>query len=282
MKKLIIALTGIALVSGFTSCNRKGCTDPYGINYNKKSKKDDGSCTFPSIKLSFTQNFDGSSITKNEFNQMNYKNAKGDSISFTRLRYSISDIRFYLPNGDSVYVDGSYHLVDITDDATLTYILPSLSSFVDGKDYQAKFIGVGFNYGFDATDNVSGAYPDLNNANWQWPDGIGGGYHQLQMEGKFKDNTGTYTSYQYHNGSATKNPNGDFESNYRYIKLDNSGFDVKANNTIEVKMNLANWFRNPNLWDLNTYHAMLMPNYQAQIMITENSGDVYSVGTITH
>ena len=284
-KKIIIALTGVVLTAGFTSCNRKGCTDPLASNYNEKSKKDDGTCTYnpnPNIKLTFTHNFDGSSITQNEFNQMNYKNAKGDSLSFTKLRYSISDIRFYLSNGDSVYVDGTYHLVDLTDDASLTYILPVLTNFVDGKDYKATFTGIGFNYGFDANDNVSGAYTDLNNANWQWPDMIGGGYHQLQMEGMFKDNTGTYVTYQYHNGSATKDPNGVFQPNYRYIKLANSSFDVKETNNIEIKMNLANWFRNPNTWDLNTYHAMLMPNYNAQLMITQNAVDVFSAGTISH
>lgn len=285
MKKLIIAFTGIALVSGFTACNRKGCTDALASNYNEKSKKDDGTCTYDAsqtINLSFTHNFDGSAITQNEFNQMNYKDAMGDSISFTRLRYSISDIRFYLPNGDSVYVNGSYHLVDLTEDSTLTYTLPALTDFVSGKDYQAKFTGIGFNYGFDATDNTSGAYTDLNAATWGWPDNIGGGYHQLQMEGMFKDNSGSYTAYKYHNGSATKNNSGGFESNYRYIQLGNSSFDVTGATTIEVKMNLANWFRNPNTWDLNTYNSTLMSNYTAQIMMTQNAIDVFSVGTISH
>ncbi len=284
-KKIIIALTGVALVSGFTSCNRKGCTDPLASNYNEKSKKDDGSCTYDAnqtIKLTFTHNFDGSSITQNEFNQMNYKNAKGDSLSFSRLRYIISDIRFYLPNGDSVYVDGTYHLIDLTDDASLTYTLPALTSFVDGKDYKASFTGIGFNYGFDANDNVSGAYADLNDATWNWPDMIGGGYHQLQLEGMFKDSAGNYTAYQYHNGSATKDPNNVVHPNYKYIKLNNSAFDVKTNNNIEIKMNLANWFRNPHTWDLNSMYTMLMPNYNAQVMITENAVDVFSVGAITH
>ena len=94
MKKIIIALTGIALVMGANSCNRKGCTDPLASNFNEKSKKDDGTCTYDAnqeIKLSFTHNFNGSSVTENEFNQLNYKNAKGDTVSFTKLRYSISD-----------------------------------------------------------------------------------------------------------------------------------------------------------------------------------------------
>ncbi|HIP35904.1 MAG TPA: hypothetical protein EYG85_03525 [Crocinitomix sp.] len=282
--KVMVGFLGLTLVMGFNSCNRKGCTDPLADNYNEKSKKDDGTCTYSAnktVELKFTHNFDGSSVTKNELNQMNYKNEMGDSLSFTRLRYSISDIRFYLPNGDSIYVNGSYHLVDITDDASLVYTLPSLQDFIVNKDYQAKFTGIGFNYGFDEEDNVSGAYTDLNAASWNWPDMIGGGYHQLQLEGIFKDNTGSYLSYQYHNGSATKDPSGNFEANYKFIKLSGSAFDLSAPTTVEIKMNLANWFRNPNTWDLNTYYTMLMPNYTAQKMITENSIDVFSVGTIS-
>ncbi len=287
MKQLIVALAGIALLTGFNSCNRKGCTDELASNYNEKSKKDDGTCTYDATKpitFSFSHDFDGETVTANDFDQMKYKNAKGDSLSFTRLRYSISDIRFYLPDGDSVYLDGSYHLIDITDDASLTYTLPDLSAFIGEKNYEGKFIGVGFNYGFNEEDNESGAYTDLNAASWNWPDMIGGGYHQLQLEGKFKDNSGNYTAYQYHNGSATKNTNtGAFEVNYRFIKLAASDFENSGSTTnIEVKMNLANWFRNPNLWDLNTYYTMLMPNYDAQILITQNSGDVFSVGTISH
>ena len=284
MKKIIIAIVGIGLITGLNSCNRKGCTDSLASNFNEKSKKDDGTCTYDAnqeIKFSFTHNFNGSSVTQNEFNQLNYKNAKGDTLSFTKLRYSISDIRFYLADGDSVYVDGSYHLVDLTDETTLMYTLPKLTDFISGKDYKAKFVGVGFNYGFDATDNVSGAYSDLNAATWNWPDMIGGGYHQLQLEGRYINSVGDTISYQYHNGSATKNTAGTFESNYRYINLTGSAFDLSGPTTIEVKMNMANWFQNPNLWDLNTDYTVMMPNYTLQKKITENSGDVFSVGTIS-
>ena len=45
-------------------------------------------------------------------------------------------------------------------------------------------------------------------------------------------------------------------------------------------MNIANWYTNPNTWDLNVLYTMLMPNYDAQIMMTQNAVDVFSVGTI--
>ena len=47
-------------------------------------------------------------------------------------------------------------------------------------------------------------------------------------------------------------------------------------------MNVAEWFKNPNEWDLNALHSFLMPNFNAQIMMSENGQlDVFSIGTIT-
>jgi len=267
----------------FNSCNKKGCTDPLASNFNEKSKKEDGSCEYkPStIKLNFTHNFNGATITKDQFHQMDYVTAHGESLEFSKLQYSISDVRFYLPNGDSVYVNGSYHLTDLENESTLIYTLPDLASFVTGKEYKGVFTGVGFNYGFNNEDNTSGAYADLNVASWSWPEMIGGGYHQLKMEGKFINTDAETVSFLFHNGSRTKNGAGEIETNYRFIKLDNSAFNLTTATTIEVKMNMANWFQNPNEWDLNVDYTMLMGNYDAQIRMTQNAGDVFSVGTIS-
>lgn len=284
MKKIILILTGITLVASLYSCKKKGCTDELASNYASEAEKDDESCEYlpRTLKFQFTQNFNGTDVTVSEFNSVAYTNSNGEELSITKLQYSISDVRFYLPNGDSVYVDGSYNLIDLEESASLIYDIPSLTELVASKDFQGKFVGVGFNYGFDATDNTSGAYTDLNVASWGWPEMIGGGYHQMKMEGRFLDATGSEVSYAYHNGSATKNGAGDFESNYRFIQLDNSAFDLKGNTVVEIKMDIAKWYETPNTWDLNVLNSMLMPNYSAQKMMTANAVNVFSVGTIIH
>jgi len=284
MKATTIILSTLVLSLSFNSCNRKGCTDVLASNYNEKSKKDDGTCVYtPStVTVNFTHNFNGSNVTASQFNGLSYVNANGQTLSFTKLQYSISDIRFYLPNGDSIYVDGSYHLVDLEDANSLLYTLPDMTEFIEGKDFKSTFTGIGFNYGFDATDNTSGAYDDLNLASWGWPEMIGGGYHQLKMEGRYKNTNGDTISYQFHNGSATKNSAGIFEPNYKFIKFNDASFDLSGPTTVEIKMNMANWFQNPNLWDLNVDFQTLMPNYDAQKRITQNANDVFSVGTISN
>ena len=47
-----------------------------------------------------------------------------------------------------------------------------------------------------------------------------------------------------------------------------------------ISMNIAEWFKNPNNWDLNEYNQMLMPNSTAQILIHENGQNVFSLEDI--
>ena len=55
-----------------------------------------------------------------------------------------------------------------------------------------------FTFGFSDANNKDGEYKDLNSANFNVPTMLGGGYHFMQLEGKFIDNTATETGYAYH------------------------------------------------------------------------------------
>ena len=46
-------------------------------------------------------------------------------------------------------------------------------------------------------------------------------------------------------------------------------------------MNIAQWFKEPNLWDLNVLNQMLMPNSQAQIQMFQNGQNVFSLGNVS-
>ena len=82
-------------------------------------------------------------------------------------------------------------------------------------------------------------------------------------------------------------PNSYFdEINYdlRKIVIDvtlEEGVSLESNTTVEIEMNIAEWFKNPNVWDLNTFGVDLMSNYEAQKMMNENGQTVFSLGNVS-
>jgi len=277
MKKIALL---IALTFVFTSCVTDdgtttptvifGCTDDSSINYNSNATNDDGTCFFPKLTFNFTQHWNGTTVSSSDFGNFNFTNEHGELLNILKLRYLISKIVLHKSNGETLEFEG-YQLIDIADESTLTF---ATDLDVPKGDYSS----ISFVYGFNETDNIDGAYLDLNSASWNWPAMLGGGYHFMQFEGNYLDGTGTPQPYAYHNGTA-KESTGVFEQNFIEVEL--PAITITNNATVELKMNLAEWFKNPNTWDLNTLNVDLMGNYDAQIMMNENGQNVFSLGEVT-
>lgn len=217
----------------------------------------------------FTFNWDGTPVSVADFGGFNYVNEHGESLSIERMRYLISNITFNHSDGTSAILDG-YNLVDLTNSTGLTY---APTTELSAGDYSS----IDFTFGFDDEDNKE-SYPDLNSANWNWPAMLGGGYHFMQFEGKFVDTNGDNENFAYHNGTARITTD-EFEVNHFTASID--GFELTGNAEIEIQMNIAEWFKNPEEWDLNEFHAPLMPIYEAQKMMNRNGASVFSLGTVT-
>ncbi len=224
------------------------------------------------LAIKFTHNWDGEEVSNADFNSMKFINANGETISIERLRYLISRVTLTDDNGTVTTLD-AYNLVDFTNDENLSIALPEK---INTGNYTVSFI-----FGFNNNDNQDGVYPDLNSASWNVPGMLGGGYHYMQFDGKFIGNESTPENFNYHVIRAVNRTDPDnliFQDTFFTVNL--GSINITKDATVEVKMNIAEWFKNPNTWDLNVLNTVLMPNFDAQILMNENGQSVFSLGNL--
>lgn len=224
------------------------------------------------VTFTFSQNWDGNEVTESDFNTTQYTNANGEVLTIARIRYLLSRFELVNANGESFPLTG-YNLIDISNPDSFSFN----TTISDGTLYPGLYT-LKFVYGFNEEDNLDGAYPDLNSASWNWPAMLGGGYHFLQFDGMFNVDT-TPAPFNYHNGTA-RISDGNFEQNFVSFEF-SPEIAIESNTTIEIKMDISEFFKNPITWDLNQYNTPLMPNYDAQKMMQQNVGSVFSIGQIT-
>lgn len=225
-----------------------------------------------SVTLNFTHHWNDNEVTGNDFNTIQYENENGEQMSIERLRYLVSNITFESSSGETIRIDG-YNLVDLTNNTDLIYLLPD--------SIQVGNYNVSFTFGFDNEDNKNGAYPDLNSVLWNVPEMLGGGYHYMQLEGKFIDDTDAQTGYQYHAIRAVDMSGEELKFEDTFFTVDLGAIEIRDNTGIEIKMDIAEWFKNPIKWNLNELHSMMMPNFEAQKMISHNGNNAFKLGEVT-
>ncbi|MFD2822739.1 MbnP family protein [Lacinutrix iliipiscaria] len=240
------------------------------------NNNDDDNVQNVSTTFNFSHNWDGTEVNSTDFNTIQYTNANGEELSIEKLRYLISDITFTKEGGETIVIDG-YNLVDLTNNENLSYT-PNI------EIPTGNYTNVSFTFGFDAEDNTDGTYTDLNSATWNVPNtpmlGSVGGYHYMQLEGKFIDNSSAEVGYAYHVIRAADGSTTPPTVQETYIDVDLGSVTISDHITFNIEMNIAEWFKNPNQWDLNVLNNMLMPNFNAQIMMNQNGQNVFSLGDI--
>tara|TARA_B100000787_G_scaffold50411_1_gene36297 strand:- start:135 stop:884 length:750 start_codon:yes stop_codon:yes gene_type:complete len=216
------------------------------------------------VTLNFTHHWNGLKITPQDFNELKFTNENGERLSIEKLRYLVSNI--------SLINSKNYHLIDIRENTGTSITIPELTE---------ESYALSFRFGFSDEDNTDGTYQDLNTVSFNVPGMLGGGYHFMQFDGKYIDSNNEASGFNYHMIKAVDrtDPNN--------LKFEDTSFEVNlgtiviTNNTeIEIKMNLAEWFKNPHTWNLNELNTVLMPNFEAQKMMRANGGSVFSLGEV--
>jgi hypothetical protein len=254
MKTKILAIICIAFVLG-------SCSEDNDISLNPVA-----------ITLNFSHSWDGIEITNADFNELKFTNENEQDLSIERLRYLISEISLTHESGVVTVLD-EYNLVDLTNTKGLSF---TTSETILPGDYTS----VSFRFGFSNEYNIDGAYPDLNTANFNVPNALGGGYHFMQFDGKYRDITSVEAPFNYHVISAI-DPSNTNDPKDTSFSLNIGAATIGGNTNIQIEMDVSEWFKNPTMWNLNEYDINLMGNYDVQLLMNQNGSSVFSLVSIT-
>ncbi len=246
MKKLHIWVVIIFL--GFVACS-KDDSEP-------TPTPPPGPAQENSITFNIQYNVDGQSIIRDS---ILYYNEAGNQYSIYNLLYYLSEIKLTKSDGNTVLLK-NIHYVDCFDPATNTFILKNIPA--------GEYSGISFNIGIDSLHNEHDSLPNtVENINMEWPDMMGGGFHFLRLEGYFTDAGNNY-GYAMHIGT---NPC------LIPVQLPNAiTVTAESQTNLTLKMNVNEWFRNPNTYDFNIDGNYTMGNMPLMMKITENGHDVFT------
>jgi len=252
MKKIFLLFISISFF--FSACKKEeGCMDHTATNYNSDATLDNGDCNYASVNVTihFNHYVNGTELVANE---MIYTNPSNENYSIQTLRYLISDITLHTNNETEALLD-EVHFIDISIDSTLILNIPQINY----KNYTS----ISFTMGLDSIKNNTNLFLNENFfPAFVWPAFLGGGYHYMQIEGDF--NT-VFNGYATHTGGT----NGvDFSFN--------KTFQITDINDININMEITNWYKNPEIFDLTTDGIMEDINKQT-ILKANGLADVFSV-----
>ncbi len=215
-----------------------------------------------------------------EFDTMKYVNAAGNPYMVTNIQYFISNICLHKANGDSVLFDENdqnqnIHYVDTDLPDTWQWRLPD--SIPEGE-----YTSISFTFGLNEKENKSLRFPNPPESAMFWPQYLGGGYHYMKLNGKWRGPNDTIRMFNFHLGigqlyDANGNITG-FVQNYFIVKLPESSFSIQSGQTVQLTLNMDvnEWFEDPNVYDFNKWGGKIMQNQQAMHLACQNGHNVFS------
>jgi len=229
------------------------------------------------IELQFIHQVEGKSLV---LEQLIYTNAAGNPYQVNEVKFFISNLYFVKTNNEWVKItqNEGVHYVDLAHPNSLVWNL----SQMEANDYK----GISFIFGLNEADNQSNRFVNSPEKDFFWPAILGGGYHYLQINGKWEDRTGNLRNMNFHAGIGQlyRNNITTIDSIYafihNYFRVDLPiGFVVEKNKTtkLNLTMNIDKWFSTPIVYDHNYFGSGIMQNQQAQEIIRQNGKNVFTI-----
>jgi hypothetical protein len=203
---------------------------------------------------------------------MKYTNQAGNLYEVDELQYFISEIQFTTVDGQvfTIESDSSIHYIDLDIPSTLEWA-PADCLPVTG------YKSISFVFGINEAKNKMGLFVNPPERDMFWPDMMGGGYHYMKMNGKWKATGDTVKPFNLHLGIGMNDDGTVFYQNYFKVTLPLNIQTNPDNNEFTLTMNIEKWFESPNLWDWNVTGGQIMQNQEAMARACANGANVFEV-----
>ena len=212
-----------------------------------------------------------------EWGTKSYTNAAGNEYSAYYVKFFISKLTIY--NGTTPTVLNKYHNSHYVESGLENTLQWTVADDIESGNYDS----LSFTFGFNDDDNISYMFVNQPEVNMVWPENLGGGYHAMQLDGKWRTPNATLSGYNFHLGrgqiyDASGTITG-FIDNSFIVSIPASDFSITKDNTtsIKIRMDINKWFTNPIDYDHNTYGGSIMENQDAMEKVVMNGNDVFSI-----
>lgn len=213
---------------------------------------------------------------------MGYTAPPANQYQVTDLQYFVSDLAFHRTGGGWVYItqDDSIHYTDLRIPETLHW---NLSSGLPAGPFDT----LAFTFGLNRERNRSGRFPNPPERDMFWPEPLGGGYHYLKLNLKYRNDTMPVPwPFNFHLGTgqiySTTSKGADSITGF----IDNS-FRVSmpllhkkiltGQQALELRMNIDRWFDGDSLFDIAAYPYGTMQDQQAMALGCHNGRTVFEL-----
>jgi hypothetical protein len=269
MKTKIIAVSALvlAIIIGF------GC---------RKEKPVDTSKPSGNLVFKFAHRVNGENL---EIDTLKYTNAAGNEYMVNEIQYFVSDVTLHRSDGSSLMIKAWDDIYYVDTDIPSTWTWNVYDSIIAG-DYTS----ISLVFGITQAKNFSYMYLNPPERDMFWPEFLGGGYHYLKLNGKWKNTSDLVVPFDFHLGIGQIYASNvvvvdsiiGFVQNYFTVTLPNSAFSIADGETreIEIVMNVERWFETPHVWDHDVLGSYIMQNQDAMQIAKENGFDVFTIGYI--
>ena len=221
------------------------------------------SCEKPNqtdLTINFTHTVDAEELTTNS---MIYSNSAGENYDVRTLKYLISDITLHAENGNEIILS-DIHFIDISEESTFSFTVEDLPN--------NNYTSISYKMGLDTIKNTNNLHINESyHSAMAWPEINGGGYHYMKLEGAYNNDS---TFYNTHTG-------GTMGGDYSFNNVDNISLTIDddlGDVSININMDINNWYNSPNQIDFSSYGMGIMMNMMMQMDIKMNGiTDVFSV-----